>query len=160
MPNKVGYVLATQGLLTDVDTVQRNVLGIEVEDESGGLYCYLQGVASQAAGDWVIYNSTTYLTVRLVTAIAAGPVAVAMSAVLLGQFGWYQIGGQVLVANIATVAFTAGVALYASAVAGRATSTPAAGTAIFGAALTAASVANVGSAFMAINPFTMASSTL
>ena len=100
--NKVGISLATVGVLSDVDTTQRNMLGASVEDETGGVYVYLQGVASTVAGDWVIYNSATFLTTRLVTAILAGPIAVAMAALLLTNFGWYQIGGIVLSANIAS----------------------------------------------------------
>ena len=158
--NKVGISLATVGVLSDVDTTQRNMLGASVEDETGGVYVYLQGVASTVAGDWVIYNSATFLTTRLVTAILAGPIAVAMAALLLNNFGWYQIGGIVLSANIASDAAANGKPLYASATPGRATTTAAAGTAIFGASGQGAAATNVGNAYLACPPFTMANATL
>ena len=157
---KVGAALASVGLLTDVDTVQRNPLGFTVQGDDGGWYTYLQGVASTAAGDFIIYNSATYLTTRLVTTVAAGPVAVAMGAILLTNFGWYQVKGIVVSANIATDASADGKPLYASSSAGRATTTPASAAAIFGANGQGASASNVGNAYFSVNPFTMASATL
>ena len=160
MANKVGYVTASVGLLTDVDTVQRNTLGAKVFDDAGGEYIYLPGVAALVAGDFVFFNISTYVPVRLVTAITAGAVAVAMGATLAANWGWFQILGIVTSANIATDGAANGKPLYASASAGRATTTAAAGTAIFGAAAQGASASNVGNAYFAAHPFTMANATL
>lgn len=57
-------------------------------------FIYLQGVASTALGDWVTYNSDDWSTTRLVPN-AIGPVAVAMSANVASQYGWYMIHGKV-----------------------------------------------------------------
>src|SRR5574342_232181 len=92
MAGKVGAALASVGLVTDVDTVQRNPLGTVVWDESGKAYIYLIGVASTAARSVVTYTTATYQTALSVTG-ARGPVAIAMAPVLAGQFGWYQIYG-------------------------------------------------------------------
>jgi hypothetical protein len=96
--NKIGPN-ASVGLLTDVDTVQRNALGFRTFDENGGEFIYLRGVASTVIGDWVVFNevsptATTWATQRAVhTTHSHGPIAIAMAAVLATQFGWYQIYG-------------------------------------------------------------------
>ena len=59
--NKVGASLATVGLLTDVDTSQRNTLGTRTQDDGSGEYIYMPGVASLAAGDWVMYSLATFV---------------------------------------------------------------------------------------------------
>lgn len=65
-----------------------------------GEFIYLQGVASTAVGDVVSYNSTQGATVRWAgTANEGRPLAVAMSANVANQYGWYQISGNA-VANI------------------------------------------------------------
>ena len=80
------------GLLTDVDTVKRNPLGYRTNDEFGGEYVYLQGIASTIVGSWVVFPSSTFIT-TLGVANSKGKVAVAMAAILASQFGWYQIYG-------------------------------------------------------------------
>jgi hypothetical protein len=57
-----------------------------------GEFIYLQGIGSTAVGSWItiIDNSVTALAV----ADAVGQVAVAMSANVASQYGWYQISGQ------------------------------------------------------------------
>jgi hypothetical protein len=163
MANKIGSVLATQGLLTDVDTAQRNPLGTKAQDENSNEYIYLPGVASLAAGDWVMYNLASYFPARLLNdagLAAGGLVAVAMSAVTANtSFGWYQVAGLVASpVNIATTANTQG-ALYRTGTAGRASITAVAKDAIFGAFLAGASVANVGTASIQY-PFVMDQSVL
>ena len=64
-------------------------------------FIYLKGVASTVAGDAVIYEADG-TTIRLV-ARGEGPVAVAMSACVASEYGWYQIAGLAKVA-CATVA--------------------------------------------------------
>ena len=77
-----------------------------------GEFIYLLGVASTTVGSVVTYNPTTYQT----TLCAVGgnvpqSVAVAMSANVAGQYGWYQIGGVAVVAKQATVSLAAGAAV-------------------------------------------------
>jgi hypothetical protein len=55
-------------------------------------FIYLKGVASTAVGDLVIYDTYAGTTTRAVAG-SRGPCAVAMSANVLNQFGWYQIAG-------------------------------------------------------------------
>jgi len=61
-----------------------------------GEFIYLKGVASTVLGDAVSYNADDWTTTRLV-ANAIGPVAIAMSACVAGEFGWYQIFGKAVV---------------------------------------------------------------
>lgn len=58
-----------------------------------GEFIYLLGVASTAVGSWVVYNQDDNST-ALLAANAIGPVAVAMSANVASQYGWYQISGK------------------------------------------------------------------
>lgn len=62
-------------------------------DYGPGEFIYLTGVASTAIGTWVTYNQDDWSTARL-AANAIGPVAVAMSANVASQRGWYQIHGK------------------------------------------------------------------
>jgi hypothetical protein len=83
--------------IADTSTTQNHALGrIEkaVDDTYGaGEFIYLKGVASTAIGSWVTYNLDDGSTALLV-ANAIGPVAVAMSANVASQYGWYQISGK------------------------------------------------------------------
>lgn len=98
-----------------------------------GEFIYLLGVASTVAGLLVEYNATTFqTTLSPNTANDENPVAVAMSANVASQYGWYQIAG------IATVLKTAvqvlpGAKIYQSATAGRVMPTSASGKQILGA---------------------------
>jgi len=88
----VGHALASAGLVTSVDTVQRNMLGARIQASNGNEYVYLAGVASCAEGDFVSYNATTYVAVRLI-ANAVGMVAIAPAAILAANWGWFLIKG-------------------------------------------------------------------
>lgn len=98
-----------------------------------GEFIYLLGVVNTVPGLVVAYNATTFqTTVSSTTAQDEGPVAVAMSANVAGQYGWYMIEG------IATVLKTAVQVLpqakiFQSATAGRWFSTSTAGEQILGA---------------------------
>ena len=95
MATKVGYAALTVGLLTDVDTAARNVVGTRSFDDSGNEFIYLQGIGSTVVGSCVTYGlsaTSAFLTALSVTG-AKGPVAIAMAAILATQFGWYQIFG-------------------------------------------------------------------
>lgn len=79
------------------DTVQNHPLGLIVEaydpDYGNGEFIYLKGVASTVIGSWIVYNTDAWTTV-LIVPDSIGPVAVAMSANVASQYGWYQIGGE------------------------------------------------------------------
>lgn len=84
-----------------------------------GEFIYLLGVASTIVGSLVSYNATTGQTTLVPsTANLATPVAVAMSANVAGQYGWYQIGGYAVLAKINTVNATPQPKIYISASAG------------------------------------------
>ena len=166
-PNKVGFTSATAGLLTDVDSVAvggatniyRNIPGTYISDDAGNEYMYMLGVAATVAGSFVTYSSVTFQTALTTnSATNAGPVAIAMAAILAAQYGWYLIGGTYASANVATSS-AIGQCLYTSATAGRLSVTAVAAQAVFGAFLVTASVANVGGVFVQ-SPFTMQNSTL
>lgn len=80
-----------------------------------GEFIYLKGVASTAAGSWVTYNADDWST-ALLAANAIGPVAVAMSANVASQYGWYQIGGKAI--GKALTGFADNANVYATATAG------------------------------------------
>jgi len=82
--------MASVGLLTDVDTSQRNQLGARQQDESNNEYIYMPGLAAMVAGDWsCIRSRRSFLPVWLNDAgsATAGLVAVAMGAILAANFG-------------------------------------------------------------------------
>jgi hypothetical protein len=90
--------------IANTSTTQNHPLGMIVvatdPTYGQGEFVYLTGVASTAVGDWVSYNTTQGATVRWAgTANEGRPLAVAMSANVANQYGWYQISGMA-VANI------------------------------------------------------------
>lgn len=84
-----------------------------------GEFIYLLGVASTVVGSVVDYNATTFQTALTVTTgNRAVPVAIAMSANVAAQYGWYQIAGLAVIKKTA-VAVTPQVTLFMSATSGR-----------------------------------------
>jgi hypothetical protein len=83
--------------ITATDTEAKVKVGTivcaEDPDYGAGEFIYLKGLASTAVGSWVTYNMDDGST-ALLAANAIGPVAVAMSANVANQYGWYQIGGK------------------------------------------------------------------
>ena len=87
--------------IATTSTSQLHPLGTEVRardigttNYGEGRFIYLLGVASTAAGNTVSYNATTYQTTLLPnTANLNTPVAVAQSANVASQYGWYQVEG-------------------------------------------------------------------
>ena len=80
-----------------------------------GEFIYLKGVASTAVGSWVTYNPDDFST-ALLAANAIGPVAVAMSANVASQYGWYQIQGKAV--GLVASGFVDNANVYATATAG------------------------------------------
>lgn len=68
-----------------------------------GEFIYLKGAASTVAGSWVTYNLDDGST-TLTAANAIGPVAIAMSANVANQYGWYQIQGKAVGKALASYA--------------------------------------------------------
>lgn len=62
-----------------------------------GEFIYLKGVASTVVGSLVTYDQFLLTTTLAPATGGKGPVAVAMSANVANQFGWYQIGGSAVV---------------------------------------------------------------
>lgn len=93
---------------------------------------YLKGVASTAKGDLVVFDPKANTTTRSVAA-SRGPVAVALSANVASQFGWYAIRGMVPVSTASAGTGAANSLLAVTATAGQATVSGGAGVKIDGA---------------------------
>lgn len=119
----MAYSIAENSLVgqnfDETSTTQHHKLGLIVrakDDTYGaGEFIYLQGVASTAVGSWVTYNADDYST-ALLAANAIGPVAVAMSACVASNYGWYQIQGKAV--GKALTGFVDNANVYATATAG------------------------------------------
>lgn len=100
-------------------TTQQHPLGTRVRavdpTYGEGEFIYLKGVASTAVGSWVKYSQDDNST-SLLAANDIGPVAVAMSANVASQYGWYQIFGKA-VGKVLT-GFVDNANVYATATAG------------------------------------------
>lgn len=59
----------------------------------GGEFVYLKGIASTVVGSMVDFDQNLGTTALSPATGGTGPVAVAMSANVANQFGWYQIEG-------------------------------------------------------------------
>lgn len=105
--------------IASTSTVQNHPLGTIVTaydaTYGGGEFVYLAGVGSTAVASWVTYN-TDDGTTALLAANAIGPVAVAMSANVASQYGWYQISGKAVGKALASYADNG--LVYATATAG------------------------------------------
>lgn len=119
MTYKVTSDLVGFQAIADTSTTQNQTLGeiVAAVDETygGGEFIYAQGVASTEVGSWVIINEDDWST-TLLAANASGRVAVAMSANVAGQYGWYQISGKAVGKALAGYADNA--LVYATATAG------------------------------------------
>lgn len=80
-----------------------------------GEFIFLKGLAATAIGTWVTYNTDDFST-TLLAANAIGPVAIAMSANVASQYGWYQIQGKAQ--GLALASFADNANVYATATAG------------------------------------------
>lgn len=115
MPYAV-YSLAGAQQITDRSTTLNHPLGtiVRAKDPTYGdaEFIYLLGVASTAVGSVVTYDASTYQTV--LSAVGGNiprPIAIAMSANVAGEYGWYQISGIAVVKKQCTVSLAAGAAV-------------------------------------------------
>lgn len=75
-------------------------------------FIYLKGVASTVVGSVVTYNTSSYTTALApVGTNKPQPVAIAMSANVADQYGWYQISGIAVVKKTCTVSLAANAAV-------------------------------------------------
>lgn len=123
--------------ITRTSTVQNHPLGKIVKGVDAtlgeGEFIYLLGAANTLAGLVYSYNATTWQTVVLPSTANLGtPIAIAMSANVASQYGWYQIEGQATVLKSA-VAVTPQAKVYISGTSGRLMPTSASGKQIIGA---------------------------
>lgn len=102
--------------INETSTTAKHPLGKIVKGRDvtlgGGEFIYALGVASTVVGSVVTYDPTTYQT----TLCAVGgniprPIAVAMSANVASQYGWYQIAGVATCAKTCTISLAAGAAV-------------------------------------------------
>lgn len=105
--------------IDDTSTTKQHPLGTRVKavdpTYGDGEFVYLNGVASTVIGSWVTYNLDDGTT-NLLAANAIGPVAVAMSANVASQYGWYQVYGKAVGKALASYADNG--LVYATATAG------------------------------------------
>ncbi len=139
MAKLVGATQVFVGKPTEVDTVKRNPLGTEAVDDSGNIWIYLAGVASCVEGDWVSFNASTYVAVRLAHS-AVGRVAIAPAAILATNWGWFLIKGFYATSNSDTVAGAGG--LFIDGTTGRVDDASVATDMIYGAVSTGADTTN------------------
>jgi hypothetical protein len=74
-----------------------------------GEFIYLKGINSTIVGSVVTYHLSTFTTALATSVVGvSNPVAIAMSACVTGEFGWYQISGLALAgkANTLSLAVT------------------------------------------------------
>lgn len=102
--------------IADTSTTKKHGLGTMVHaiDSTlgGGEFIYLLGVASTVVGSIVTYDPNTFqTTLSAVGGNIPRPIAVAMSANVEGQYGWYQISGVAVCAKTCTISLAAGAAV-------------------------------------------------
>lgn len=123
--------------IADTSTTAQHALGtiVRAKDDTYGVgeFIYLLGVGSTVVGSLVTYNATTWQTALSPTNATTDsvPLAVAMSANVASQYGWYQISGLAVVKKTA-VQVTPQVAVFLSGTAGRIYVTASSGKGIVG----------------------------
>lgn len=119
---KIASPIVGLPVITDHSTTAGATLGAVVQAVDRGAnangqgeFIYLKGVAGTVAGSVVLYNEDDYST-SLLAANDIGQVAIAMSACVAGEYGWYQRRGKA-VAKVAA-AFADNANVYSTATAG------------------------------------------
>ena len=139
MANLTGPSQAFHSDTSVVDSSQQFTLGLRSWDTSGNEYMYLKGTASTVAGDWTVYDKD-FGTTRLVPN-EVGSVAIAMEAIVVDSFGWYQVYGINSIARTDTIAKDN--SLYIDGTVGRADDAGVVGDLIIGAYSLTADTSNV-----------------
>ena len=90
--------------VTDVKAPLGTIVRAVDETFGEGEFIRLVGVASTIVGSLVTYDATTWQTALTThVPVQARPVAVAMSACVAGEHGWYQIAGLAVIKKTAVV---------------------------------------------------------
>lgn len=115
----MAYAVTTQAgaqPIATTETTQKHPLGTIVRGwdpiYGDAEFIYLLGVASTVVGSIVTYDASTYQTV--LSAVGGNiprPIAVAMSANVASQYGWYQISGVAVCRKTCTISLAAGAAV-------------------------------------------------
>lgn len=109
MPYKLVDLQTGLQNINETSTVRNHDLGTMCngQDEvlGEGRFIYLRGVASTIVGSAVVFDTAFQTT--LAVAASRGAVAIAMSANVANQFGWYQVLGTAVVSAATVVANTA-----------------------------------------------------
>jgi hypothetical protein len=147
--------------IAETSTTQNHALGkvVRAKDPTygEGEFIYLLGVANTVVGSLVTYvTSTGATTLTTTSGVVNGgaPLAVAMSANVASQYGWYQIDGDAVVKKTAVKVDPAGTTkVYLSATAGRVMQTSVSGRQVLGARWNAATTvtSTTSTAVMTIN---------
>lgn len=108
-------VIGTQPI-ANTETTQKHPLGTIVRANDPtygeGEFIYLLGVASTVAGSIVTYDAAVGTTALAVAGTnLPRPVAVAMSANVANQYGWYQISGTAIASKAGATSLVQGAAL-------------------------------------------------
>lgn len=103
--------------IADTSTTQKHPLGTRiraVDTTLGeGEFIYLKGVGSTVVGSVVTYNNSAGTTTLAgATALAGLQLAVAMSANVANQYGWYQVKGPAYLKKNATTKVAPGAKVY------------------------------------------------
>lgn len=116
MTFRISNQIAGSQNIADTSATQQHSLGliVQADDPSlgSGEFIYLKGLAATAIGSWVTYNTDDFTT-TLLAANAIGPVAIAMSANVASQYGWYQVQGKA--SGLALASFADNGNVYATA---------------------------------------------
>lgn len=102
--------------IANTETVKNHPLGtiVSAVDETlgGGEFIYLKGVGSTVVGSIVNYDDNFQTALDTVaTAGPSRPLAIAMSANVANQYGWYQISGLAVATKANSVSFADGAGL-------------------------------------------------
>lgn len=113
MTYRTGTVaLAGHQPIADTSTTKKHPLGtiIQASDPTygAGEFIYLQGVANTLTGHIVNYDANFVTAIHTSALNNPRPLAVAMSANVASQYGWYQISGQAVVLKSAALSLAAG----------------------------------------------------
>jgi hypothetical protein len=113
----LGNVVISQPI-ADTSTTQKEKLGriVQAVDPTYGVgeFIYLTGVASTVVGSIVNYDAVWVTALHTSALDKPRPLAVAMSANVANQYGWYQISGQAVVVKDAALSLGVGEAIGAS----------------------------------------------
>lgn len=106
--------------ITETSTTKKHNLGTIIRASDAtlgeGEFIYLQGIGSTVVGSIVGYD-VSFLTALETTATGGPcrPLAIAMSANVASQYGWYQISGMAVATKANSVSFAAGAGVGATA---------------------------------------------